>query len=101
MDQIGIPNTLLHWEGSGQSPSIDDHLRNKEIDMVFMFANNLSKRTQTNYTIRRVAIDFGVPLITNLQVASALAQGFEKIYNGELDLECKTLKEYYDMEESR
>ena len=63
-----------------------------------MFANNLSKRIQTNYTIRRVAIDFGVPLITNLQVGAALAECFEKYYSNNLDLEVKTLKEYYDHE---
>lgn len=98
LESLNIPCTLLHWEESGMSPSIDEHLRSKKIDMVFMFANNFSVRTQTNYTIRRVAIDFGVPLITNLQVAEALANSFEKHYNGELDLKVKTLKEYYEKE---
>jgi len=60
-----------------------------------MFANNFSKRTETNYTIRRVAVDYGVPLITNLQVASAIADSFDKFYKGEMTMSPKTLKEHY------
>eukprot|EP00924_Labyrinthula_sp_SR-Ha-C_P009346 maker-scaffold_2-snap-gene-21.56-mRNA-1 protein AED:0.01 eAED:0.01 QI:0/0/0/1/1/1/4/0/1535 len=98
MNANGIENTLLHWKNSGKTPTIDQHLKDGEIDMVLMFANNLSKRIETNYTIRRVAVDFGVPLITNLQVASALADAFEKVYKEGMDLEEKTLEEYYAME---
>ena len=42
--------------------------RNKEIDLVFMFANSMSVRTEMNYDIRRLVSDFNIPLITNLQV---------------------------------
>uniref|UniRef100_A0A7S3PMP3 Carbamoyl phosphate synthase arginine-specific large chain n=1 Tax=Aplanochytrium stocchinoi TaxID=215587 RepID=A0A7S3PMP3_9STRA len=101
LKSLDIPVTLLHWEESGISPSIDQHLKEKKIDLVFMFANNFSKRTETNYTIRRVAVDFGVPLITNLQVASALADSFELFYNGKLNLEVKTLPDYYAEEKQK
>jgi len=101
MKSLDIPVTLLHWEESGMSPSIDEQLKAEKIDLVFMFANNFSKRLDTNYTIRRVAVDFGVPLITNLQVASALADSFELYYNGKLELENKTLPEYYKEEAER
>jgi hypothetical protein len=58
--------------------------------MVLMFANNLSRRTQTNYEIRRLATDFGVPLITNAQVAELLAESLQAKEAGEISF--KTLK---------
>ena len=47
--------------------------------MVLMFANNFSERLEANYDIRRLAVDFGVPLLTNLQVAELFANAMEKV----------------------
>ena len=33
-----------------------------------MFSNQYSQRVLTNYAIRRLAVDYNVPLITNIQV---------------------------------
>ena len=68
--------------------------------MVLMFANNFSERLEANYDIRRLAVDFGVPLLTNLQVAELFADAMEKAAastGGDLVqyLQTKTLKEYY------
>jgi len=95
---LNIPVIHLHWKESGMQPSIHDEVQAKNIDMVFMFANNLSKRTETNYRIRRVATDFGVPLVTNLQVAEMLTDAFTKLERGEIVLEPRSLIEYYQQE---
>lgn len=68
--------------------------------MVLMFANNFSERLEANYDIRRLAVDFGVPLLTNLQVAELFANAMEKVTKiggGDVVqyLETKTLKEHY------
>ena len=42
-----------------------------------MFSNQYSVRTVTNYAIRRLAVDYGVPLITNIQVAEMFADAME------------------------
>lgn len=65
-----------------------------------MFANNFSERIEANYDIRRLAVDFGVPLLTNLQVAELFADAMEKAAktaDGDLVqyLQTKTLKEHY------
>jgi hypothetical protein len=41
----GLEVTHLHWPESGQQPNIDDAIRNKELQMVFMFSNQLSVRS--------------------------------------------------------
>ena len=38
----GLEVTHLHWPESGKQPNIDDAIRNKELQMVFMFSNQLS-----------------------------------------------------------
>ena len=35
-----------------------------------MFSNQFSERILSNYAIRRLAVDYGVPLITNIQVSN-------------------------------
>ena len=67
--ETDLPVTHLHWIDSGQSPNIDEYCRNSKIELVMMFANSNSQRTEKNYEIRRLATDFGIPLITNVQVA--------------------------------
>lgn len=90
----GIDVTLLHWPETGIQPNIDDAIRNKELEMVLMFSNQLSMRRETNYAIRRLATDFNVPLITNLQVAQYFIAAIEKMRQG-YQLEDKSLQEYW------
>jgi carbamoyl-phosphate synthase large subunit len=89
----GIPATKLHWPDENQKPNVLDFLKAKEIDMVINIPKNLSKDELYNdYTIRRSAIDFNIPLITNARLASAFIYAFCKI---DLDsLEVKSWDEY-------
>lgn len=76
----GIPATMLHWPDENQKPNVLDFLKAKEIDLVINIPKNLSKTELNNdYTIRRSAIDFNIPLITNARLASAFINAFCKI----------------------
>jgi carbamoyl-phosphate synthase large subunit len=70
-----------------------DFLKAKEIDMVINIPKDLSKDELYNdYTIRRSAIDFNIPLITNARLASAFVYAICKY---DLDnLEVKSWDEY-------
>jgi len=98
LEDNGIPVTTLAWGDSGDSSSVDKTVLSGEIDQVFMFSNNHSKRTQVNYEIRRLATDYGVPLITNLQVGAMLADCYALHSEGKLFLDSKKLVEYYEKE---
>ena len=69
LESKGITVTELFWPGSDSDKDIAKFLRNGKIDLVLMFANTFSQRVETNYDIRRLAVDYGVPLLTNIQVA--------------------------------
>jgi len=86
----GIPATKLHWPDEKQKPNVLDFLKAKEIDMVINIPKDLSKDELYNdYTIRRSAIDFNIPLITNARLASAFIYAFCKI-----DLDCLEVKSW-------
>ncbi|TKS67375.1 Carbamoyl-phosphate synthase [ammonia], mitochondrial [Collichthys lucidus] len=53
------------------------------IDLVVNLPNNNSRHLKDNFVIRRMAVDHGVPLITNYQVVKLFAEAIR--YAGELD----------------
>ena len=64
-------------ESGGENPNILDYLQNQKIDLVINvpMANkqrNYSDVLTDGYIIRRQAVEFNVPVITNLELASAL-----------------------------
>jgi carbamoyl-phosphate synthase large subunit len=68
----GIEVTTLHWPDEDQKPNTLDFIREKKIDLVINIPKNLSKTELNNdYTIRRSAVDYNIPLITNARLASA------------------------------
>lgn len=89
----GIPATLLHWPDENKTPNVIDYIRNKQFDLVINIPKNLTQGELANdYTIRRSAIDYNIPLITNARLASAFIYAFNRI---ELDkISIKSWNEY-------
>lgn len=48
-------------------------IRDGHIDLVVNLPNNSTKFIKENFLIRRMAVDYGVPLITNFQVGPCFA----------------------------
>jgi carbamoyl-phosphate synthase large subunit len=89
----GIPVTALHWPDENEKPNVIDYIRGKMIDLVINIPKDLSKEELANdYTIRRSAIDYNIPLITNARLASAFIYSFCKMTPE--DLEIKSWDEY-------
>ena len=104
--KLGIPVTRVRWPHEAGSktlsgPIVHDLLKNKEVDMTYMFANQSSKRVEVNYEIRRLAVDFGVPLVTDISIAKALTRAYSRFMRGEFKLQAKTLPEYFEGEEKK
>jgi len=104
-----VPVTKLNYgdpdgdEGAVEN-CIDDFISRGDIHLVLMFSNQFSERILVNYAIRRLAVDFGVPLITNIQVAQMFAEALEKAGaratgdkpNTEVVLDVRSLHEWYE-----
>ncbi|MCE1197057.1 carbamoyl-phosphate synthase (glutamine-hydrolyzing) large subunit, partial [bacterium] len=66
----GVPCVKLHWPLEKAEPNIAPMLRNREFDLVINIPkNNKERELKNDYLIRRAAIDFNIPLLTNVKVA--------------------------------
>jgi len=76
-----IEATRVLWpDETGPERSALEMIQNKEIDMVVNIPKNLTKGELSNgYKIRRAAIDFNIPLITNSRLATAFIISFCKL----------------------
>lgn len=76
----GIASTPLHWPDEDKQPNTLEYLKSGMIDLVVNIPKDLSKTELNNdYTIRRSAIDYNIPLITNARLASAFIIAFCKM----------------------
>jgi carbamoyl-phosphate synthase large subunit len=93
LERNGVNSTTLAWPDEDKQPNTLDYLRNKKIDLVINVPKNLSSSELSNdYTIRRSAVDFNIPLITNERLASAFLTGICKISLE--DIKIKSWDEY-------
>lgn len=74
-------------------PKVFDSLKAGEIDLVVNIPKNFREDDLTNdYRIRRMAVDYKVPLITNRQIAERLAEALTEISTEDLGI--KAWNEY-------
>ncbi len=89
----GIEVPVLYWPDEEREPNIMDYLKNKKIDMVVNIPKNLTKRELDNgYKIRRAAVDYNIPLLTNARLASAFIYAICKV--DKKDIAIKSWDEY-------
>ena len=94
LEDHGIKATVLAWpDQREQQPNTLDYIKEDKIDLVVNIPKNLSKDELNNdYTIRRSAIDFNIPLITNARLANAFITAFCRLEKK--DIQIKSWNEY-------
>lgn len=92
----GVQSTRLYWpDETDKHPNTLEYIKEKKIDLVINIPKDHTTREITNgYTIRRSAIDYSIPLITNARVASAFIYAICKY--GLEDMSIKSWDEYKD-----
>lgn len=71
----GITNTMIFKIHENKKPNILNILFTKKVDLVINIFDPYSKKEFTDsYKMRRYAIDFGIPLLTNLQTAQLFVE---------------------------
>ncbi|NXA60964.1 CPSM synthase, partial [Mohoua ochrocephala] len=83
----GIPANPVAWPSQeSQSPSLPpvrSLVRDGKIDLVINLPNSNTRFVHDNYVIRRMAVDSGIPLLTNFEVTRLFAEALK--YSGKLD----------------
>jgi carbamoyl-phosphate synthase large subunit len=89
----GVDSTRLHWPTDVRSPNVLQHLQERRLDLVINIPKNHAEEELANdYLIRRKAADFGIPLITNIQLAQRFVEAISKKSLAELRI--KSWQEY-------
>jgi len=93
LNNAGVEAEIAYWPDEDKSPNTIDLIRTREVDLVVNIPKDLSATELTNdYSIRRSAVDFNVPLLTNARLASAFILAFCRMSID--DLEIKSWDEY-------
>jgi carbamoyl-phosphate synthase large subunit len=72
-----VPCQHVYWPSEEMQPQALEMVKNREIDLVINIPKNLTSGELSNgYKIRRAAIDFNVPLLTNDRLAAAFINSF-------------------------
>jgi carbamoyl-phosphate synthase large subunit len=89
----GIEAVPLHWPTESATPNTLEYLSQRKIDLVINIPKDTGEQELTNdYLIRRRAADFGIPLITNIQLAQRFVEALSKVRMAELQI--KSWQEY-------
>ncbi len=93
LKNAGIEPEVAYWPDEKRSPNTIELIREREVDLVINIPKNLSKsELQNDYAIRRSAIDYNIPLLTNSRLASAFIHAFCTL--GEEDIAIRSWDEY-------
>lgn len=93
LQNAGVECHVAYWPDEKQSPNTIELIRSREVDLVVNIPKDLSPDELNNdYMIRRSAVDYNVPLITNARLASAFILAFCKLSID--DLAIKSWEEY-------
>jgi carbamoyl-phosphate synthase large subunit len=85
LNRQGIEPEVLAWPLESESPNACDYIKEGKIDLVVNIPKDYQETELTNdYLIRRTAVDFGVPLLTNTQSTQRLVEALSRIPIDEL-----------------
>jgi carbamoyl-phosphate synthase large subunit len=89
----GVPAAALNWPLESKEPNIAAFIRRREVDLIINVPkNNRETELRNDYLIRRMAVDFDIPLFTNIKVAREFIDALAA--TGETGLEIKAWEEY-------
>ncbi len=75
----GVEATELNWPLEKSEPNTVTYIREGRIDLVINLPKNFQDEELTNdYLIRRAAVDFAIPIITNRQIAMRFAESIAR-----------------------
>ena len=89
----GVAATALRWPLEGREPNIATMLRERAFDLVINVPkNNRERELRNDWRIRREAVDFDIPLITNIKVARSFIHSLR--HERDMGLEIRPWEDY-------
>lgn len=103
LEKNRVPCTVVQYpteeDPLSDVPSAIELIKNEDVGLVINIPTHESTRLEDNYLMRRTAVDYGIPLLTNTQLVKVFADAVYKQTKGDvMDLAPKTLFEHYAQE---
>ncbi len=93
MKYHGISSQVLHWPLEKKEPNALTYIQELKLDLIINIPKNFEEEELTNdYILRRKAVDFNIPLITNLRFAERFIEAMSRVSLDELSI--KSWDEY-------
>jgi len=93
LKENNIPVEVLYWPLDEKEPNVLTYIQEKKIDLVINIPKSYEEEELTNdYLIRRKAVDFNIPLLTNEKITKLFIDSISKKKIN--DLEIKSWDEY-------
>ncbi|MDR2159616.1 MAG: carbamoyl-phosphate synthase (glutamine-hydrolyzing) large subunit [Treponema sp.] len=93
LSSSGVPAAALNWPLESKEPNIAGFIRRREVDLIINVPkNNRETELRNDYLIRRMAVDFDIPLFTNIKVAREFIDALAE--TRETGLEIRAWEEY-------
>jgi carbamoyl-phosphate synthase large subunit len=87
MKYHGIPSQVLSWPLEKKEPNALTYIQELKLDLIINIPKSFDEEELTNdYILRRKAVDFNIPLITNLQFAERFIEALSKMSLEELSI---------------
>jgi carbamoyl-phosphate synthase large subunit len=87
LSNAGVTAEMAHWPDEEASPNTVELIRKRVVDLVINIPKDLSATELSNdYQIRRSAVDYNIPLITNARLASAFINSFCSVSDSEIEI---------------
>jgi len=102
LEKNRVPCKVVAYPTEGDStsdPNAIEMIKNDEFGLVINIPTHKSTRLEDNFNMRRSAVDYGVPLLTNMNLVKCFSDAMYKYqHEGMVALEPKTLFEHYEKE---
>ena len=83
----GIETKTLHWPSEKKEPNILTYLKEKKIDLVINIPKSFEdEELENDYLIRRRAVYFNIPLLTNPQNTKLFIESISKLKIEDLEI---------------
>ncbi|MEK6942658.1 MAG: carbamoyl-phosphate synthase (glutamine-hydrolyzing) large subunit [Nanoarchaeota archaeon] len=87
LEENKVKVETLYWPDEPKEPNVLTYIQEKKIDLVINIPKTLeNQELENDYTIRRKAVDFNIPLLTNAQIAKLFIESICKKKMEELEI---------------
>ena len=86
-DKYNIETIKLHkLKDKHKTPNVGEYLQTQKLDLVINLPDVANKEvSRDGYVIRRMTVDYSIPLFTNLQIAKLFVDSLAKLEGNELE----------------